>query len=189
MSESPAPDSPFNWPAHIGLMVLTKQELHAADASGFFPWHLPAVAATEEKLAATEARLGFALDPAHRAFLAHADGWRGFLTGADLFSSDELGDTAAQAALELMVSVWPDEMLEEAGLHRGALFPIAADLEIDCLFVMQHRDGSAQPHVTWFYNGVGEQYETFEEFFTAMIAYNRRNIEDARRYAIEDGLA
>ena len=189
MSETPAPDSPFNWPAHIGLMVLTKQELHAADASDFFPWDLPAVAATEEKLAATETRLGFTLDPGHRAFLSQADGWRGFLAGADLLSSEELGGAEAQAELDTVNSEWPDEMFEEAGLHQGALFAIAADPGIGLAFVMQHADGVAQPHVTWLYNGFGEQYATFEEFFTAMIADNLENIEDARRYAIEDGFA
>jgi hypothetical protein len=130
---------PNDWKQRIVQLVLVKQKLAEVDTKGLWRYHLPALAATEEKVRAVEARLGEPLDPGYRAFLSHADGWPAFLQTVDLFGTADLqgGDRGRHGAE--MLSHVEDVVLTKGGLRREDLLPIAATpVDLD-LFVMTKR--------------------------------------------------
>jgi hypothetical protein len=67
--------STFDWKTAIATLVECKQRIADRDRLNTLPWHLPAVAASEDRVADAERAAGFASPPAYRQFLAHADEW------------------------------------------------------------------------------------------------------------------
>lgn len=168
---------PADWQERINVMALVKQRLAQVDAEGLWEYHLPRAAASEERIQEVEAHLGEALDPSYRAFLRHADGWLAFYQTVDLFGSEELlGGERFQHAQE-MLGYLEDEQPATAGL-RNELLPIAASpVDLD-LFVMTRRSSPRPGTVTWQAGSQIDQYPSFDEYFLAMIDYNRSEIQN-----------
>jgi len=172
---------PTEWPQRIAVMAIVKQEVARNDAEGLWPYHFPSVAASEEQLALVERALGEALDPGYREFLRHAGGWRGLWHCVDLFGPDDLlggqrFEVACQRADELEQAA-----LDEAGLRHGELLPIAASQEDPNLFLIGRRSSSIPGTVVWFAGGEIDRFPSFEDYFLAMIDYNRLEARELAR--------
>lgn len=170
-----------DWRPRIVELVLVKQRLRDVDQEGLWPHHLPGVAATEAQLLGIEARIGESLDASHRAFLATAGGWPGFLQTVDLFGpGDFLGSTRWARAVELL-GYLEDDVLASAGFRREHVLPIAAStVEID-LFIIGRRSSTTPGVVVWFAGDEVERFADFDEYFAAMLDFNRREIEVLQR--------
>jgi hypothetical protein len=173
----------IDWKQRIVELVLVKQKLAELDTKGLWQYRLPAVAASEAKLEAVEAHLGEALDPAFRAFLLHADGWPAFYQTVDLFGSDDLlGSDRSRHAARMLGYVEP-AVLTAGGLRREELLPIAASpVDLD-LFVMTRRSASRPGVVVWLAGSEIDRFPSFEEYFLAMVDYNRLEVQHLRASA------
>ncbi len=172
-----------DWKQRIVELVLVKQKLAELDTKGLWQYRLPSVAATEGRPKRLEAHLGEALDPAYRAFLLHADGWPAFYQTVDLFGSDELmGNDRFHHGTE-MFSYVDESVLTLGGLRREDLLPIAASpVDLD-LFVMTRRSASQPGLVVWLAGSEIDRFSSFDEYFIAMVDYNRLEVQHLRSEA------
>lgn len=170
----------IDWKQRIIELVLVKQKLAELDTKGLWQYRLPSVAATEARLKSVEAHLGEALDPVYRAFLLHADGWPAFYQTVDLFGSDDLmGNDRWHHATE-MLSYVEESVLTLGGLRREELLPIAASpVDLD-LFVMTRRSAPQPGMVVWLAGSEIDRFSTFDEYFLAMVDYNRLEVQHLR---------
>lgn len=176
----------MNWKQRIIELVAVKQMLDERDPTGLWEYRLPSVAATAEQLAAVEGVLGEPLDPMYRNFLEHAGGWPSFWQGVDLFGPEELlGGEHFRHAIEVL-SVLDDFIFESAGLSRSDLLPIAASrLDMD-VFVMTRCSTFSPGIVVWLAGSEVERWPNFEEFFLAMMDYNRLELQEVQGNAGDD---
>jgi hypothetical protein len=169
---------PTDWKQRIVQMVLVKQRLAALDTKGLWEHRLPALAATEAMVLAVEGHLGEPLDPGYRAFLLHADGWPAFFQTVDLFGSEDLvGGHRGRHAIEMLRDV-EDAVLTGGGLRRDELLPIAVSpVDLD-LFVMTRQSAPQPGIVIWLAGAEVDRFPTFDEYFLAMVDYNRREVQN-----------
>ena len=160
---------------------LLKQKLDAVDKAHLWEYCLPRIAATEDELAAVEARIGEALDPIYREFLSYAGGWPAFFHDADLFGPEDfLGGAHFHHATEMLGFV-DERVLSSAGFRRDELIPIAASREDLDLFVITRRTTSTPGIVIWLADSEIDRFRNFDEFFAAMVDYHRLDIERAAK--------
>lgn len=173
---------PADWKERIAVMALVKQKLAEADTEGLWEYHLPRVAASEDRVREVEAHLGQALDPSYRAFLRHADGWPALYQTVDLFGSEDLLGGERFRHAEEMLGYLEDEM-PDGTRTRGHLLPVAASpVDLD-LFVMT-RFSSAKPGtVIWLAGSEIDRFPSFDQYFLAMIDYNRAEIQNLQASA------
>lgn len=166
----------LDWTSRIAELVFVKRSLVEADRNGLWPHHLPGLAATDAELLAAEARIGEALNSLHRAFLAAAGGWRGFFQAVDLFGpSDFLAGERWARGVRLLEDI-DAAILEDIGFQRAQLLPIAASSgEID-LFVIGRQASRCPGVVVWLAGDEVERFASFDEYFAAMVDYNRREV-------------
>ncbi|NMC56791.1 MAG: SMI1/KNR4 family protein [Eubacteriaceae bacterium] len=165
------------WRDNIVVMIYVKQEIMKLDVNKIWPHHFPEVAATEKEINKAESYLGFKLDSYYREFLKAANGWKGFYQTVDLFGTNEFCGMPIMEHATSMLSAVEDNVIKSIGFSREELIPIAAtDLDKD-LFVMS-RPSSHEPGVViWLAGEEVERYKNFEEYFLAMIDYNRLMIK------------
>ena len=75
--------SEWTWQDYLNWGQEINQERMEADWKGLWDYAPPNAGASEEKLARTEAQLGFRLPKSYRDFLMVADGWPCFVPGHD----------------------------------------------------------------------------------------------------------
>lgn len=170
----------MDWKRELVIAHLVKQKVSEVDVDGIWENTLPEVAASEEELHALEARLGYFLDSEHRAFLSHANGWRAFKHRIDIFgTSDFIDGPRAARAMELVESLEP--LKELCGFDKADLLPIAVSSDdIDIMLITRpHTEKPGQ--VIWFAGGVIDTFPGFDEWFLAMVDYNRLDY----RYLVE----
>lgn len=173
-----------DWRKLIAIAHLVRQRLAEVDG-GLWPHHLPEVAATEERLAAFEAELGEPLPAAYRRFLARADGWSAFYQAVDLFGLEDLSSGKRRArALSFLLPLDPLEPV--CGLDRSEVLPIGVSQETEDLFLIGRSTSRKPGHVFWIAGQLIEEFPDFEEFFLAMVDYNR---EDVRDFEKEGGIS
>jgi hypothetical protein len=171
-----------DWKQRIAVMALVKQKLAEVDTEGLWEHRLPRVAASQERLREVEAHLGEALDPSYRDFLRHADGWPAFYQTVDLFGSDDLLGGERFRHAEEMLGYAEDEQLASPGLRRD-LLPIAASaVDLD-LFVMTRRSSARPGTVIWLAGSEVDRFPSFDEYFLAMIDYNRTEVQSLQASA------
>lgn len=157
-----------DWPSQIAVAVRVRQELGARDELMTYP--PPRPAAGTEAIDRVEGAIG-PLDPGYRAFLGHADGWPAFLQETDLFGTAELAGGPAAAADELL-DVLDDDVWEALGVRRDELHVIGASPTGDLWLIA--RPGTRRAgEVRWFWGSDWETFPDFDEFFLAMVNYNR----------------
>ncbi|MDQ6798295.1 MAG: SMI1/KNR4 family protein [Actinomycetota bacterium] len=166
-----------NWKQVIVDLVLLKQKLAEVDTEGLWEYHLPAVAATEAELAVVEAHIGESLDPSHRAFLLHADGWPAVHQTVDLFGSADLRGGPRFVHATKMLGYIDDEVLEAGDLRRADLLPIAASPVDLNVFVITRRSAATPGVVVWFAGAEIDRFPTFDEYMLATLDYNRLEIQ------------
>lgn len=162
----------MDWKRELVVAHLVKQKVAEADVGGLWEHILPEVAATERDIDAVERELGFRVDPQYRAFLLHADGWRAFHHTLDIFGTrDLLGGDRAEIAAEILATF--DDLQAVCGIDQKDLVPVAvASNSIDIMLM-------ARPHapepgkVFWFAGQLIDTFPGFDEFFLAMVDYNR----------------
>lgn len=162
----------MDWKRELVIAHLVKQKVAEVDVDGLWENTLPEVAASKEELDALEARLGYLLDPQHRAFLSHANGWSAFLHRIDVFGTgDFIGGERAVRAVELVESLEP--LKDLCGFGKSDLLPIAVSSDdIDLMLIT--RPHTATPgQVLWLAGGVIDTFSGFDEWFVAMVDYNR----------------
>ncbi len=168
------------WRDRIAEMAIIKQAVAEADNEGLWEYRLPHVGATESQLRAVEEHLGEPLDPSYREFLECAGGWPAFLQTVDLFGPEELlGNERFRHAQE-MVGYLEDEVLKKSPVSKEDLLPIAASPVDRHLFVMTRKSASKPGVVIWFDGDEVDRFPSFDEFFLAMMDYNREEIQALR---------
>ncbi|KAB2929640.1 MAG: SMI1/KNR4 family protein [Leptonema illini] len=166
-----------DWKTHIATMGFVKQMVMKADVKNMWPHHLPEIAATERQLKETENKLGYKIDEHYREFLSFADGWKGFYQTVDLFGTGDLlsGDRYLNA--KKMLSYLENDVLERSHLERKTLMPIAATAEDLDLFVLVCPPAKEKGIIVWFAGDEIQRFDNFEEYFLAMIDYNRNALK------------
>lgn len=169
-----------DWKTQIAAAVILLARMVQVDTKQLLQYHLPNLAATEQQLAAAEEHLGFPLDPQYRKFLSHADGWRGFYQDVDLFGTEELrGGSRMQEALDVLDEVDFDSLPTE--FAKSDLLPIGYSRTQREVLLLLRPDSAAAGMVLW--SGVYEiaRYPNFDEFFQALVDYNRRDLDQLQQ--------
>jgi SMI1/KNR4 family protein SUKH-1 len=166
-----------DWKQAIARCWLVKQEMMQLDHQKLYEYSLPRVAATEQEISYAEHCLGLPLDPRYRAFLLHANGWKGFLQQTDLFGTTELVGGPEHEAAQFTLSMLDEAALSKSRANRKELLPIAVskvDRDLSAITV----SGSACPgRVVWYGGEQIDQFPTFDDYFLAMIDYNTLELQ------------
>ncbi|MCX5653816.1 MAG: SMI1/KNR4 family protein [Planctomycetota bacterium] len=171
-----------DWKKEIAVAWYVQNETAKLDIQGLWDYHLPRVAATERELTAVEAVIGHSLDPRYREFLSYANGWECFYQRVDLFGTRELCGGRLMNAAYMMLDEIEPQAFREGPLAKSELFPIAvSSVDID-MFVITRPGGAHRPGVViWLAGQEIDRFPTFDEFFLAMVDYNRLRYERLRR--------
>lgn len=164
-----------SWNEEIGAAHLVKKHLHSIDIESVWEFHMPSVAATEAEVCLVESELGRNLDNQYREFLRHANGWRCFLQAIDLFSLEDLQNGERHdKARTLLASLEPLEKV--CGEATENVMPIAVSQDSIDLFIVVGDTGRNPGSVCWLAGQEVDRFDNFEEFFLAMVDYNREEI-------------
>jgi hypothetical protein len=166
----------MEWKKEIAIMALVKQELAVRDAAGLWPYHLPALKASAADIAEAESHLGFKLASDYASFLRHANGWRGFIMGADLFGTLDLCGSHRMKNAWLLINNLKPATLIQSGFKIGDLFPVAASESEGDLFLMVKPSHPAAGTVIWYAEEEIDRFPSFSEYFLAAVDYNREKI-------------
>lgn len=162
----------MDWKRELVIAHLVKQKIAEVDVDHRWDNTLPEVAASPAQVQSLEKRIGSELDPLHKEFLLHANGWRAFMQHIDVFGTEDfIGGQRSRCALELIESLEPIE--EICGYEKHELLPIAVSSnDIDLMLIT--RPHTVTPgKILWFAGGLIESYLSFDEWFLAMVDYNR----------------
>lgn len=164
------------WPVELAAIADLHREEEAASRGVIraTPWQ---PGATAEALSRCEVALGCKLDPEHRSFLAHADGWSAFSGNIDLLGTIDLAGSARYAQALAWIKVMHRGVLGPHARRRGALVPVGKSSASSDLLVMARDGGQIQPRVVWFANELIEDFSSFSEMVFAFKAYIRGAIE------------
>jgi hypothetical protein len=168
------------WKDRIAEMALIKQAVADADSEGLWEYRLPHVGATESQLQAVEHHLGEPLAAGYREFLECAGGWPAFLQTVDLFGPEELLGNERFLHAQEMVGYLEDEVLKTSNVRREVLLPMAASPVDRHLFVITRKSAQHPGTVIWFDGSEVDRFPSFDEFFLAMMDYNREEIQALR---------
>lgn len=165
----------------IGRAWLVKQAMMELDKKKIWPYHLPELAATSDQIMKAEQHLGHSLDPRYKAFLKCANGWQAFYQTVDLFGTQDLIGGARNAAGEFILSFLDDDVLNKSNTTRADLLPIAATSLDRDLFTMTRPTSKTPGIVIWFAGEEIDRFPNFDEFFLAMLEYNRKELQDFQK--------
>lgn len=173
-----------DWKSTIVSGVLIQQRIEQLDTGGLWKRYLPEVAASEEAIRAAEQSLGAPLDRRFREFLLHANGWRGFYQAVDLYGTPQLlGAPPMDTAIRQLSAVSADAFLELAGVPLSDVRPIASSAVQPDMFLLAGPFSAAPGQVIWYTGAVVERLRDFDEFFLAILDYNRDEVRDLEREA------
>ncbi|WP_163253625.1 SMI1/KNR4 family protein [Bacillus tropicus] len=172
----------INWKDRITTLVLVKQELMKQDVEQIWPHHFPEVGASEEYLYAFEQECGYKLDLKYRDFLKHSNGWKGFYQAVDLFGIEQLRKSTIMEYAQMLLTVIDDDVLKESGVVREDLLPIAVSEFDKDLFVLCLPNSSRPGEIIWFAGEEIDRFKNFEEYFLAIVNYNREKILALKNY-------
>jgi len=162
------------WRERIVQMSLIKQEIARVDVEGLWPWHLPSVGVKEDEISRAEALIGERLDESYRAFLTLANGWVGFLQVVDLFGCSDLAAGSRWMRAQELLHELDTNVYRLLELGPQDLLPVAASVEELDLFVMTRRHARVPGRIIWLAQDVVDTFPSFDEYFLAMMDYNRR---------------
>src|SRR5579885_3682070 len=113
-----------DWEKEIAKAVDVQNENERLDTTDLGEYYPPNPPATEEELSLAHRHLGFELDPHYKRFLSHANGWRCFYYGVDLFGTEELcGGPLMQRLLDLLDDIDLESLAKE-NISKSDLLPI-----------------------------------------------------------------
>jgi hypothetical protein len=173
----------LDWKRELVIAHLVKQKIAEADVDGLWENTLPEVAASDYQLHELEVRLGYPLDPQHRQFLSHANGWRALMQRVDVFGTDDFtGGPRAERAIMLLKSF--HDLKELCGFGEQEILPIAVSSDDIDVVVMTRPDTATPGRVLWLAGGVIDTFAGFDDWFLAMVDYNRQQYQ---RLVAENG--
>lgn len=162
-----------DWKQEIAVAWLVRQEMMELDKLKKWPYHLPELAATDVQITKAEQHLGHSIDPRYKAFLKCANGWPAFYQAVDLFGTDDLIGGLRNENAEFVFSFLDDITLKKSKVKREELLPIAATKLDRDLFVITRPTSKSPGNVIWFAGDEIDRFTTFDEFYLAMVEYNR----------------
>lgn len=171
----------IDWKKEISILVYVKQVLSELDKDHLWQHHLPEVAATDDEIRNAEDYLGFHLDNRYVEFLRHANGWRSFYQSLDLFGTSDLLGSEAMHYANLMCDSIDENVMKVAGLSKEDLLPIGSSkVDLDIFFIK--KPYSEHPgEIIWFAGQEIDRFSDFNEFYLAMVDYNRAEVEDLKK--------
>ncbi|WP_211473824.1 SMI1/KNR4 family protein [Collimonas humicola] len=161
-----------DWKSEIARIVYWKQIAADHDKKKALPWHLPRVGAKPENIASAEKIIGTSFSHQFKEFLGYADGWQGFHVLTDLFGTKEFIDGKSNLVLkrpELAAFLDTNNLSDAEVISIGA-----SDFDLDVFLHFSPSSKMLPGGVLWFANEEVDRYESFAEFFTAMVNYNAR---------------
>jgi hypothetical protein len=172
-----------DWRSEIVRGVLVQQRIEELDKGRLWVRHLPEVAAAEAMILAAERQIGHRLDPLYRDFLGYADGWQSFLQAIDLFGTSQLAGAAPMDRAQLQIDAVEDlDFAIVVGMPKDDVLPIGASVVQSDIFLIGRPESRWPGTVVWYTGEVIERFTDFDEFYLAMIDYNRevvRQLETA----------
>lgn len=166
----------MDWKRELVIAHLVKQKIAEADVDGLWENTLPEVGASEDQVHTLEAQLGYELDPQHREFLLHANGWLAFKQHVDVFGVDDFtGGPRAARAVGLIDSL--HDLRALCGFGESDVLPIAVSSDDIDVMIMTRQHTSTPGKVIWLAGGVVETFGGFDEWFLAMVDYNRHEYQ------------
>lgn len=165
------------WPQLIVKIVRLQQEYRRVEPLKIYEFEYPGVGANPAQLERLQQVRG-RLPASYLEFLSKANGWRSVYQWVDLFSVEDLLDGPYDEAVSIL------NTLGDAGA-LGSVLP--AHLLPIALTRAGHRDlgpdvfaltvsGEDVGRVRWFAGELVEDFENFEEFFLAVVEFNRRGL-------------
>lgn len=171
-----------DWPREIAIGVVVRQRLAEVDKLPLYDYPFPRVAATPQDIATAEDALGRPLDPRYRDFLGFANGWPKFIQDIDLFgTTDLLPGGQIELANESLLILDSCGAFDPLGITREQLLPIAASTTQTDLFLIHLQEPGVVSPVLWMAGELIESYPSFDEFYLAMLDYQRRQIQKFER--------
>lgn len=166
-----------DWKAEIVKGDAIHQRIEELDRGRLWQRHLPEVAASEEEISSAEAALGFRLEERYRTFLRHANGWKSFYQAVDLFgTANLLGASPMDSARRQLQAIEALELEAALDLNLADVLPIGASALQRDIFLIAQKWSDRPGSVVWFAGRVVDSFPTFDEFFLAMLDYNRREV-------------
>lgn len=165
------------WQGQIKTMIQVKQDLEKYDQEGLYEQYRPENGATEEEIRIVERSLGFTLDEQYRDFLKHANGWKNFNHTIPLFGTTQLFDLGLMGYVNKLLNECWEEIEETIGFTKDELLSIAATSENTDVFLISKPSTRQSGVVIWIAGYEIERYKDFKDFFSAMIIYNREDVE------------
>jgi hypothetical protein len=169
------------WKNNIVKMICVKQQLMKLDINGLWHHHFPEAAATEGQIKSVEDKLGYTLDTRYRNFLKHANGWKAFYQTVDLFGTNELIDSSVMKYANDLLSAVEDDVIKVTGFQRKELLPIANSRFDKDLFLLSSPESHLPGIVIWIAGEEIDRFSSFDEYYSAMIDYNRAEIDDLKK--------
>ncbi len=157
------------WKNRIEEMQAIRDELCQADREQMWEYYHPEEAAERSEIMSVQEKLQINLSQEYIDFLLCANGWKCFYQLVDLFGTKDFDSEIMSYARTLLNAELED---------NKHLFPIAVSRTDKDLFVMVLETGSEYGQVIWLAGGEIERFDSFGEFFEAMIEYNREELED-----------
>lgn len=162
-------------------MVVIKQTIADLDKEGLWRYKLPGLAATEDDLRKVERHLGEPLDAEYKEFLKFAGGWPAFYQTVDLFGHQDLLGNMRFTHAQTMLEAVKRSVLDAAKVKHEQLLPIAASPVDRDLFVITRRAADKPGVVIWIAGTEIDRFPSFNEYFLAMMDYNRAEVQTLRR--------
>jgi len=165
--------------AEIVRIAYWKQIAAQHDKLGALPWHLPKIAASEEKIAKLRDVAGISLPDDYIAFLRLADGWKGFLVLTDLFGTE---DFLTVRSREFVGRPDVQYFLRRSGIVPDSVVAIgASEFEPTVFLLVSVRSDFLPGGVIWLSSEEIERYPSFSEFFSSMVNCNAKVAQDTVR--------
>jgi len=161
----------MNWKDEVVKLVYLKQALKEVDTEGLWTFNLPKVAASAEEVANLKSELNFPLSAELMDFLLVANGWDAFYQDVNLFgTTDYLGSKLFLFAREMFSAIEGD-VISATGFAREDFIPIAVSTTDRDIFTL-----SRTGEVFWFAGDLIDKFDSFGEYYLAMLDYHRVEI-------------
>lgn len=167
----------MDWKREIAVAHLVKQKVAEVDAAALWLHPFPEVAASETDIIALEKFLGTPLDSKLRSFLLHANGWRSLFHSIDVFSVSDFRDGERKHRAEDILESLEDTH-DLCEFRPDELMPFAVSTDDIDVFVISKEESPAPGRVLWFAGGLVDSFPNFEEWFLAMVDYNREQYDE-----------
>jgi hypothetical protein len=178
----------LNWREAIAKLIRLHQHIRDMDAESMWANELPGVPAKPEDILRAEQSLGVGIDGRFREFLSCANGWRAFYQWVDLFGTHELTGEPMRRAEKRLNELAQTGVLSRSGLSQGDVLPIAMTRDgqgaaVPDLFCIVRPPNPSAGTVVWFSDEEIDRFSSYDEFYLAMLDYNREEIRDLSKEA------